>query len=325
MQNLNKKYALGLLKKLIQTEKKQASQGLVSRTSFLNSKIIKVLAPLRNALVPTQNISCIIQTYNHHHTNHQEKLIALDHLLYVLIHNPVIPYGFFPKKDHPLITKYLKNQFLLALSDHLDPKKLFSPELPIQANYGLDLIKGTIKNATVIDCGAFIGDTTLLFNQILSPKKIIALEPDPINFKHLKQNLKANNLNHVLVLQTAVGSSKKTASVILSGTAGAHLSSIKSKQHSVSVDTIDHLVKKYNFQNIKLIKMDIEGSELEALKGAKKTIAQRQPILIISAYHKGCDIFKIPLLLHKLNPHYKLRFVNIGPASPTAERVIIAQ
>lgn len=316
--------AINLLETIIQKEKSQIDQEFIARTNFLNSKIIKFLAPIRNLFVPSQNITYLIQAYNQYHIGHQEKIIALNHLLYILTRNPIIPYQLFPKKDHLPINKYLKNQFLSALSNQLNPKKLSF--LPTHTNYGLNLVnQSRIRNTTIIDCGAFTGNTILLFNQVLKPKKIIALEPDPANFQKLKQTLKTNSLNHVLALQTAVSSSKKTVNLALPGTAGAHLSPQQTHQPLVPVNTIDNLVKKHKLQNIKLIKMDIEGSELEALKGAKKTIQKHQPTLIISAYHQGHDIFEIPPLIHQLNPNYQLRFINLSSTNPTADKVIIAQ
>ena len=54
-----------------------------------------------------------------------------------------------------------------------------------------------------------------------------------------------------------------------------------------------------------LIKMDIEGSEIEALNGCQKMIASVKPDLAVSVYHAPDHLWKIPLLINKLNPGYR--------------------
>ncbi|MHB8065112.1 MAG: FkbM family methyltransferase, partial [Ruminiclostridium sp.] len=61
-------------------------------------------------------------------------------------------------------------------------------------------------------------------------------------------------------------------------------------------------------EKIDFIKMDIEGSEYEALEGAKTIIARYHPILAICVYHKKDDFIKIPLLIKQIEPKYKLYF-----------------
>lgn len=60
-----------------------------------------------------------------------------------------------------------------------------------------------------------------------------------------------------------------------------------------------------NQLTIDLIKLDVEGCEISALKGASRTISERKPKLAISVYHKKEDLVEIPELLLSLNPSYK--------------------
>ena len=69
-------------------------------------------------------------------------------------------------------------------------------------------------------------------------------------------------------------------------------------------------------KQISFIKMDIEGSELEALQGAEEIIRNQKPKLAICVYHKKEDIISIPSLLLKYNSNYKfkLRHYSTSPS-----------
>jgi FkbM family methyltransferase len=54
------------------------------------------------------------------------------------------------------------------------------------------------------------------------------------------------------------------------------------------------------------IKYDVEGAETEALLGSCEVIRRDSPALLVSAYHRSADLFRLPLLVHELNPAYKL-------------------
>ena len=54
------------------------------------------------------------------------------------------------------------------------------------------------------------------------------------------------------------------------------------------------------------IKYDVEGAEAEALIGSRRIIERHTPALLVSAYHRSADLFRLPLLVHELNPRYKL-------------------
>ena len=87
----------------------------------------------------------------------------------------------------------------------------------------------------------------------------------------------------------------------------------------VPADSIDHVL---NGERATFIKMDIEGSEYQALLGAEQTIKKYHPRLAISLYHKPEDVLEIPYLIHKMNPDY--RFIIRHYASNMTETVLYA-
>lgn len=77
------------------------------------------------------------------------------------------------------------------------------------------------------------------------------------------------------------------------------------------VYSLDQFFQNHENREVSIIKMDIEGAELDALSGAEKTITSVMPKLAICIYHKNEDIFSIPLFLKKItenNHNKKYRF-----------------
>ena len=73
-----------------------------------------------------------------------------------------------------------------------------------------------------------------------------------------------------------------------------------------------------------LIKLDIEGSELEAIKAAKETIRKFNPILLISLYHHPKDFFEVKPLVETINPDYTFRIRKLDPFQAFEETMLIA-
>ena len=80
--------------------------------------------------------------------------------------------------------------------------------------------------------------------------------------------------------------------------------------HSV---TIDDFAQKNNI-SVDLIKLDIEGAEINALMGAEKSIIKYKPFMAISIYHRKQDMFEIPELLIKFDPNYRFSMSVSGPS-----------
>lgn len=77
-----------------------------------------------------------------------------------------------------------------------------------------------------------------------------------------------------------------------------------------SLTTIDEFVAANNIPRVDCIKLDIEGAELDALKGGENTIRKCKPKLIICLYHKPQDLFEIPLWLKSIVPQYRLHLAH---------------
>lgn len=152
-----------------------------------------------------------------------------------------------------------------------------------------------------VDCGAFDGDSARDFLEALKRqgkndyKKIISFEPDPCNYKKLcKQQLTKQECFNM-----GVADKKDILKIINSGSTGATLS--EQGEIDVSIDTLDNVIK----DDVTFIKMDIEGSELAALKGAEKIIKKNRPKLAICIYHKNEDLWQIMEYISSIVSNYR--------------------
>ena len=84
----------------------------------------------------------------------------------------------------------------------------------------------------------------------------------------------------------------------------------------VPVTTIDNLVAALGLPRVDYIKMDIEGAEREALQGARETLRQHRPRLMLDSYHRRDDMAVLPPLVRQGNPQYSMI---CGPCEPFAE------
>lgn len=158
------------------------------------------------------------------------------------------------------------------------------------------------SDETIIDCGAYDGDTIREFTASTGGKynHIYALEPDGKNFKKLCRN---TNGMQGLFLYNA-GAWCKNETLFFEKKAGRN-SKLSSVGEPTEFKAIDDLI---NDDSVSLIKMDIEGAELKALCGCEKTIKRCKPKLYICAYHRNEDMFALPQKIWELNKDYKVYF-----------------
>lgn len=160
------------------------------------------------------------------------------------------------------------------------------------------------------DCGAYDGDTIMRFIKETNGKykQIIAFEPDTKNFNTIKKN----NFKNCCCFKLGLWNEKKTLNFYEDGSASSKLVQTNAVTTRFENKRIEVAISLEAIDNIKectestFIKMDIEGAELNALKGARKTIYKNRPKLAICIYHADNDMLDIPLWIHGLNLGYKL-------------------
>ena len=169
-----------------------------------------------------------------------------------------------------------------------------------------------IKNLDVIDVGGFIGDSALIF-QSFTNKNIYSFEATSHNYNLMLQTLKLNNTNRIVPVKKGLGSKKTKMNINILNTLSARSSLIADNNHlgdtkseEIELITLDNYVKEHDLK-IGLIKVDIEGFEMEFLKGAKETICSQKPAMILSIYHQASDFFDIKPLIESWNLGYTFR------------------
>jgi FkbM family methyltransferase len=198
---------------------------------------------------------------------------------------------------------------------------------------------------TYLDLGAYNGDTVQEFLQLTRGryKKIVALEPDPKNYKKLTDYVRQYELKNVTCLQAGVwndcgslelngkgGRQSTFWEADRSGFATQNLSQTcsmkkKVKKQQVNVVSVDAVLGN---DHADYMKFDVEGVEKEALEGAAEHLIPdgngALPKLLVATYHHDEDLFALPLLLWKLQPEYKI-YLRKHPYVPAWEINIFAK
>ncbi len=169
---------------------------------------------------------------------------------------------------------------------------------------------GVEQGDVVFDCGGCWGETALHFaEQAGTGGRVVSFEFVPSNVKIFRKNLDLNPelrkridlVEHPLWSETGGllhfsdnGPGSRAEPEPFPGATG-----------SVAMRTIDSVMDEKGLDKLSFIKMDIEGAELNALKGAERSIREHCPQLAISVYHSIEDFYEIPAYLQSLGLGYR--------------------
>ncbi|MEO1081545.1 MAG: FkbM family methyltransferase [Pseudomonadota bacterium] len=145
------------------------------------------------------------------------------------------------------------------------------------------------STGSMIHAGTFFGDMLVNFSKSVNAT-VYAFEPVLENYVLAKLCVEENQLRNVLLTNSALSESITNLLINTSEDANLHAggaSSISKEGVICSALAIDCM----NASDIALIQLDVEGHELQALKGAEKTIAQSRPVIAIEDNEKNCGAF----------------------------------
>lgn len=160
------------------------------------------------------------------------------------------------------------------------------------------------KGDTIFDVGTNIGETLLNFAQLTGEKGFVyGFEPDDENYRNVQKNISLNHFKNVHVFNKPVSDKKETVKLYCVEPHNRGMNRIlepgnESGGHFITLETttIDTIIRENNIERLDLVKIDIEGYEMHALRGAVETIRRFKPKLFI-------EVGYTRLLDHKTSPN----------------------
>jgi len=246
-----------------------------------------------------KNIIHLLDIYEIHNPFSLPPKLQLEGFDYYLSQKEAIINGF-----HLLSDELSKEVYLKCLQTHMLRKPVPIPMNAREEQYYPKDIKLNKGYKRIIYCGVSVGEIKSFLVQIGETEEIVCFEPDPNQFKLIAKFFSENHnklTNNVKVIPCAVFSNEKIHPFTYSKTSfGSRiLSNGNARIQSV---TIDNILPGFDPS---FINMDIEGAELEALKGAKYTIIKSCPDLAICVYHSPNHLWEIIHYLNNLQLKYK--------------------
>ena len=155
---------------------------------------------------------------------------------------------------------------------------------------GYEMYRKLQEGDIVVDAGAFTGDYTIFAAKKVGPNGlIIAFEPDEKNRKILAHNIEHSKLNNVIIVPKGLWNENGLLNITSDGLHS--MVGVPSKDYDANTFTqievcrLDDELKRLNIPKVDVIKMDIEGAEIEAIQGCVETLRDSDPFIIIASYH----------------------------------------
>ncbi len=221
-------------------------------------------------------------------------------------------------KSNPKSVLRYKNGVAFNISKN---KGSVSKSLIFKRNYEFNetnLIKKVIKTDwTVIDVGANFGWYSMHFAHLVGKNgKIFSFEPVPETYEELNSNIKLNSFQNIKAFNLALGNKDGAISFGVANFDGGSGASSEFLNYSKRIQTnmrkLDDIIKEEKINKVDFIKLDIEGGELNMLKGSEQLLKRFRPKILIEIVDMHCQRFgHSPLDVYNflINKGYKGLFI----------------
>jgi FkbM family methyltransferase len=189
---------------------------------------------------------------------------------------------------------------VIGFRQTIDPAVL----MPVVSEDDLYAPKGLFEftdDEVYVDGGSYDGDTIRAFATRVSGRfaSVYGFEPDPVTFGQLKASFQDDPRVHPV----HAGLYSRSGHLHFRNDATRGAIFADDGEIEMPVTTIDEVL---GDERPTYIKMNIEGAEIDALRGGQQAIRRCQPRLAISVYHRPTDLWQIPQLVTELSADYKL-------------------
>ena len=161
----------------------------------------------------------------------------------------------------------------------------------------------------VLDCGAAFGDVSLQFARAVGPEGlVICFEPYPLFLQVFNKNMCMNPhlAKRTTLVRRGVWHQPNETLSFIAGGGGSRIDQSNHAPLKIHTTTIDETCEAANLARVDFVKMDIEGAELNALRGAERTLRRFRPKLAICLYHNPQDFHEIPEYIQEIGLGYRL-------------------
>lgn len=143
------------------------------------------------------------------------------------------------------------------------------------------------KDHVVLDVGANIGYYTLLFASLVRGGKVVSFEPSSRERRLLQKNVDLNRMENVTVVGLGLGATAATGELHINNSNFGRnsIGMVQSgPSERIEIETIDNYIRQNSLTRFDLIKLDVEGYEIEVLKGASESIQKFRPLVSFESW-----------------------------------------